>query len=213
MRYRRQRRGAKRTATGVAGVLLAAATGAAAGPFDAVVPATIQIDTTAPAYRIDFYYWGWIAATADSLTALDLDTAVIQVETEATPATIDHGPFENGEDLAPLRAGEVAGLRLHPWNSAFDTLLVAGEALKASGTGFFSTAITFPAGYTDTVTVTTTLTMAGEALSYTTTVIFGELGLLLPLIVEGQRIASAPVPSSTEAATWGSLKTRFLPRR
>jgi len=192
-------------------VLLAAGASAAeAAPFAAVVPKEIQVDTAGPSFRVIFPYWGWIVCTGDSLTQLDMSTALITIETDKGVVTASHF-FDNVDMLTPLRAGEAAGLRVDPWNAVMDTLLQAGEALKAPGTAFYFADVVFTAGMTDTIHLTSTLTMAEEELTYTTTLIFGDLGLALPLVVEGQRIASTPVPVAVEPATWGSLKARFLP--
>lgn len=191
---------------------LCAAAPAAAAPFAAVVPKEIQVDTTDPTYKVTFTYWGWIVCTGDSLTQSDLDTAVIETGTDKGGATVSQR-FDNTEMLAPLRAGEAAGQRVDSYNAVMDTLLQAGEALKAPMLGFFRAEINWlnNPGFTDTLQFTSTITMAGEELTYTTTMIFGELGTVLPLVVEGQRIASTPVPVAVQAATWGSIKARFLP--
>jgi hypothetical protein len=190
--------------------VLCMAASAGAAPFAAVVPKEIQVDTTDPTYKVVFNYWGWIVCTGDSLTQSDLDMAVIETETDKGGATVSQR-FDNTDTLAPLRAGEAAGQRVDPNNAVMDTLLQAGETLKAPMLGFFHTEIVFNAGSTDTLQFTSTITMAGEELTYTTTMIFGELGTVLPVVIEGQRIASTPVPVAVQAATWGNLKTRFLP--
>lgn len=210
MRHHSRRTGVNGTAVLAALGLLVAAAAANAAPFAAVVPKVIRVDTTAPAKQITFYYWGWIVATGDSLTQTDMSTAGIDIQLDKFGASISQG-FINLATLTPLRAGEAAGLRLDPYNSVMDTLLQAGEALKSPDTGFFSTDISFTGGYTDTVTFTSTITMAGEELTYSTTMIFGELGSVLPVVVEGQRVASTPIPVAVERTRWGSLKARFLP--
>jgi hypothetical protein len=209
MTHDRRRTGANGLAALAAAVLLAAGTAAEAAPFAAVVPKEIRVDTTAPAYRITFSYWGWIAATGDSLTQADMSTAQIDIQTDGNVSISQE--FTNLGMVTPLRTGEVAGRRIDPYNTVMDTLLEAGETLKAPDTGFFTTDMTFDSGYTDTVSFTSTITMAGEELTYTTTMIFGELGSVVPVVVEGQRAASTPVPVTVERTRWGSLKVRFLP--
>jgi hypothetical protein len=192
-------------------MLLATARGAGAAPFDVVVPQEIRVDTTSPAFKVRFEHWGWIAATGDSLGWQDLEQAVLTADFETAAVAIDQGGFENLGSLAPLLLGEVAGLRLDPGNAAaYDSLLLGGETLKAPSLGLFPTTIVFPEGYADTATVTATITMAGEELEYTTTVIFGEFGLLRPEVTVGQRVSSVPIPAPAVSVSWGALKARFL---
>lgn len=180
-----------------------------AAPYVAVVPKEIQVDSTAPQFKISFMYWGWIGATGEALTEQDLDDAVVTVLIDDPEAFITMTPFQNLSSFAPLDSGEVAGLRLDPGNAVYDTLLQAGESLKSSAVGLFETTIGFPPGHVDTALVTATITMAGQELSYFTTVYFGEFALLRPEVLFGQRIPSVPIPVPVSPATWGSLKQKY----
>lgn len=186
-------------------------------PFDVVVPREIQIDTTLPSSGVQFEYWGWVIATSDTITQEDLNSAQITIEIGGSDATVDQVGFKNTAVLAPLIPGEVAGYRLDPENAAAYDSLLSGESLKAPTTPFWTTLFEFNMGPTDTtalvdtLTVTGTITMNGDELSYSTTVYFGDYSVI-PVVALGQRVSSTPIPVLVRRTSWGDLKSKFLKR-
>ena len=194
--------------------LLVLPVGAAAVPFDVVVPQEIQIDTTVPSSGVQFEYWGWVVATTDTIQMDDLFMAEIAVEIEQPDSgstSIEHIAFKNIGVFAPLIPGEVAGFRLDPENAAAYDSLLSGETMKAPDTPFWTTVIGYTTGLVDTLTVTGSVILGGDELSYATTVYFGSFGVL-PVVALGQRIPSTPIMVLVQDTTWGSLKSMYLKR-
>ena len=185
---------------------------AIAVPFDVIVPEEIRINTTA-VVGVCFHHWGWVVATKETISQMDLDGARVSIESDPMTISISQDGFSNVFLIAPLDSSEVAGVRLDPENaSAYDSLLTMGETIKDPSISLFTTEIIFPSGHVDTVTATGTLIIAGHELTYTTQIVFGSFGPV-PTVTKGQRISATAIPVMVSPATWGELKTRFLNQR
>jgi hypothetical protein len=134
--------------------------------FDLIVPLEVNLEGGAGTAG-----WGWIVATTDTLTLADLTGATCTGAFSGV-ATVSEIDFYNETLIAPLSPGQVGGERDSLNAPAFDPLLNPGESLKVPGTGLYQITMFSPPGYTGTETLTASVTIGGETISYSTQVNF-----------------------------------------
>ena len=146
-------------------MLLAGAPNAHAA-FDLIVPLEVNLEGGAGTSG-----WGWIVATTDTLTLADLESATFTGALSGVGTVADHG-FDSEALVAPLSPGQVGGARTVLNAPAFDPLLNPGELLKVPGVGLYQIGMYSPPGYTGTETLTASVTIGGDTISYSTQVNF-----------------------------------------
>jgi len=144
-------------------VMLLAGAPSAHAAFDLIVPLEVNIEGGGGTAG-----WGWIVATTDTLTLADL-TGAVCTGTFSGVATVSEIDFYNETMIAPLSPGQVGGQRDFLNAPAFDPLLNPWESLKVPGTGLYQITMF---GYTGTETLTASVTIGGETISYSTQVNF-----------------------------------------
>jgi len=146
-------------------MLLVGATNAHAA-FDLIVPLEVNLEGGAGTSG-----WGWIVATTDTLTLADLESATCTGAFSGV-ATVSEIDFYNETLAAPLSPGQVGGERDFLNAPAFDPLLNPGELLKIPivGSPLYQITMYPPPGYTGMETLTASVTIGGETISYSTQV-------------------------------------------
>lgn len=163
--------------------------------YDVIVPSEIEYGTKGN-IGMGMGYWGWVIAGDETLAAGDFSSAVLTGSLDNPDVTCPWQEFINAGFYVPVDPGQVAGQRVLGSNdAAFDPLLQAGEvSLLRDDVAFWAVTFYWPADYAGTAMFTGSVTIGGERVSYSTSLILSDFEQdFYARVVTGQRLSSAPV--------------------
>jgi len=173
--------------------------------FDAIVPSEVEFRTTSY-YATSTGGWGLIVSTTDTLSLFDLQNAKFTATISDPLITVENQSFFNEGYFAPLSPGEAAGIIVST-NIVYDSLLLPGESLKIHHVPFWGFHISYPEGYTATVSLDASVMIGSDFVNYSTEVNFGDFTSVFR-VVSGQRLSSIPEPATLLLLGLGAVLVR-----